>query len=311
MDLLMDDQRLALLTRELGDRDLAERLIGARRALVRPVPDHVARAQIADLLAATSAAQPTAGTTIRPCRQQHEVARLTTRPALASFARTTARLAAAATVVAFATAGGLAAAGVLPAAAQNLVAEAASHVGVDLPRATVSTAAVPVRERPSRAGEIPGNGGVVPGAERRDPAPGAERRGHAPAPGSRGLRRADDLPIPAPAPGARAPGRQPGADRPTAPRGAERGSANRAGEPETRAPGGPERDAPSPAEPDPDRRPAPDPGESTRPRPDPAPASQAPVSSDAPAREENPGSTRRHGRAGQADEPPPDAPADR
>lgn len=64
MDPLTDEQRIAGLTRELGDLDLAERLVDARGALVRAVPDHVARTHLSAILVA-SCARSVAGGRLR------------------------------------------------------------------------------------------------------------------------------------------------------------------------------------------------------------------------------------------------------
>ncbi len=166
----MDDRRIARLHHELGDLDLAERLIRARGALVVAVPEPVARAHLRAIEVATAEpSRPPAPTWPHPCRPE-----VGGSPPGGGIMQRAVRLAAAATVVAFATIGGLAAAGSLPASAQNLVADAVARVGVDLPRA--SPPAGPPTDLPARTGEVPSERSDLPGTERRDDDPGTEHR---------------------------------------------------------------------------------------------------------------------------------------
>jgi len=175
----MDDQRIARLTHDLGDLDLAERVVRARRELVVTVPEPVARAHLQAIeVAAAEPSRRPAPTRSHPLRPEGRGSH----PG-GGLVQRTVRLATAATVVALATIGGLAVAGSLPASAQNLVADAVARVGVDLPRA--GPPAGPPTDHPSRTGEVPSDRSDAPGAERRDDNPGVEPREQGPGAGAR------------------------------------------------------------------------------------------------------------------------------
>jgi hypothetical protein len=178
MDHLMDDRRIALLTHELGDHDLAERLVHARREVVRVVPDHVARRQLASMLALSAE-------TSTEMRVAAPIASHAPRPRPASMVVQSAKLAVAAGVAALMVTGGMAVTGSLPSVAQELVADAVSLVGVDLPRHSTPAPARPPGEVPGGADSTPDRvepspgqqrGTGTPGADRRDETPGTDRR---------------------------------------------------------------------------------------------------------------------------------------
>jgi hypothetical protein len=182
MDHLMDDRRIALLTRELGDHDLAERLVHARREVVRVVPGHVARRQLASMLAlsAKTSTKTSTKTWVAAPAASH-----LSRPRPASMVVQSAKLAVAAGVAALMVTGAMAVTGSLPTVAQELVADAVSVIGVDLPRHSTPAPARPPGEVPGGADSAPDRfepspgqqrGTATPGADRRDETPGADRR---------------------------------------------------------------------------------------------------------------------------------------
>jgi hypothetical protein len=190
MDEVMDEQRSARLTHELGDHDLAGRLVRARREVVEAVPHDVARRHLTAILAAcadhaTRSDAMTTSTGFTARRQwgttaSATVVALPTRTFLGTVLERSAKLAVAATIVSLATIGGLAAAGSLPASAQNLVADAVSHVGVELPRPATPPPAGAPAGAPAGMSRGPGLGaredGAAPGLRGQDEAPGVDRR---------------------------------------------------------------------------------------------------------------------------------------
>jgi hypothetical protein len=182
----MDDQRLARLSHELGDPDLAGRLVHARREVVEAVPHDIARRHLQAILTASTHPATRSDTTTtstgfmavqRPgTAVSATVAALPTRTFVGAVLAHSAKLAVVATIVSSATIGGLAAAGSLPASAQNLVAEVISHVGVELPRPATPPPAGAPGGVPRGPGLDAPEDGAAPGLRRQAEAPGADRR---------------------------------------------------------------------------------------------------------------------------------------
>ena len=139
----MDTEREAQLARELGDTELARRLMSARRDLLEPVPAEHARRHLA-------AAATVTGAVLAASAATSATAAAATATAGISLA---AKVAALATAVTLTTTGGLAAAGALPEPAQVVADDLASRIG--LARSLDSQDAIPVPPTVTAPSEAP------------------------------------------------------------------------------------------------------------------------------------------------------------
>lgn len=178
----MDDERIERLARELGDEEVAERLIAARGEVVGRVPDHVTRAHMGAIVAELRRDEDAAAgpvTTLPPVPSLGERRRV--RAVDAGVLAT--RIAAGAIGIAVVTTGGLAAANALPAAAQTAVADFAEFVGLDRIGLDLPTPPVGPPEGvpgdPNGAADLGGVDGA-PGQVRRDEVPGRSGRSEGP-----------------------------------------------------------------------------------------------------------------------------------